>query len=205
MAFVFEMTKAAAVAFANLPEGFTDDDLAISTIVDGHLVVDPAIKLQQAKTTRVELIKTEAANLIKLLDWKLERAKEQEAAGWVNISEVDSVLAEREAIRRSSNEAEVAVGKLTDIESVKTFAWSVSEVVEIPRKVSANQFLDRFTSEEFQAVITATDSNTALRTWWERFKLTTNVNLDSETVISGVNALEMAGLLAAGRSTEILG
>ena len=61
-----------------------------------------------------------AAARIEATDWKLARAREREAAGWATLAEVDAVLAEREAIRRSSNAAEAAVDAALNTDNVRT-------------------------------------------------------------------------------------
>ncbi|RBJ69586.1 hypothetical protein C3L29_037230, partial [Pseudomonas sp. MWU12-2534b] len=80
---------------------------------------DKAAQLSQAKSGRKARVKAEAARLIEATAWKLERARERETAGWGTLAEVDAALAEREAIRRSSNAAEQALEALTDVASVQ--------------------------------------------------------------------------------------
>jgi hypothetical protein len=189
-----------------LPEGLDNGDLSYLFIgADGVTVTyDFHTKLAQAKQVRMFGIKSEAANLIAALDWRLGRAREREAAGWGTLAEVDAVLAEREAIRRSSDAAEAALDALADVASVQAFTWSVDVPVVAPRRLTRKQFTERFTSAELQAVLAATNANGALRAWWEKFCLADDINLDDPATPAGVQALEIAGLIGAGRAVEVL-
>jgi hypothetical protein len=44
----------------------------------------------------------------------------------------------------------------------------------------------------------------AVEVWLEKFKQATEINLDDPRTVSGVQALEEAGLIAPGRAAEIL-
>jgi len=191
---------------AGLPEGLDIRDLSSLFIgADGVTVTcDPAARLAQAKAVRKKRIKAEAAMLIEELDWRLGRAREREAAGWGTLAEVDAVLAEREAIRRSSDAAEAALDALTDASSVQTFTWSVGVPVAAPRRLTRKQFTERFTSAELQAVLHAVGANGALRAWWEKFCLADDINLDDPATLAGAQALEIAGLIGNGRAAEVL-
>ena len=172
---------------------------------DGATVFyDASALLTQSKTARRVRIKTEAARLIEALDWKLGRAREREAAGWGTLAEVDAVLAEREAIRRSSDAAEAALDALTDAASVQAFTWSVDVPVAPPRRLTRRQFTERFTSAELQAVLAAVGANGALRAWWEKFCLADDINLDDPATRAGAQTLEIAGLIGNGRAMEVL-
>ena len=173
---------------------------------DGVTVIhDSAALLAQVKSTRKERIKGEAAQLIAATDWRLERAREREAAGWATLAEVDAVLAEREAIRRSSSAAEAAVDALTDLASVRAFTWSVDVPVAAPRRLTHFQFMARFSEVETAAIMTALSGNSALAAWWERFKMAKVVCLDEPELIAGIRALAFTGLLTEERAQEVLG
>jgi hypothetical protein len=170
---------------------------------DATVFRDTTALLAQSKTARQARIKAEAACLIEALDWKLGRAREREAAGWGTLAEVDAVLAEREAIRRSSDAAEVALEALTDAASVQSFTWAVDVPVTPPRRLTRKQFTERFSSTELQAVLAAVDANGGLRAWWEKFCLADDINLDDPATLAGVQALEIAGLIGTGRAAEV--
>ena len=188
----------------DLPEDFNPDDVAEWAYDGQGLTRDTVALLERAQGARKARIKAEAARLIEATDWKLARAREREAAGWATLAEVDAVLAEREAIRRSSNAAEAAVDALTDVGSVQTFTWSIDVAVAAPRRLTHKGFSDRFTDAEMQAILAAAETNAALKTWWEKFKLARDINLDDPATQGGVQALEIAGLIGEGRATEVL-
>lgn len=188
----------------DLPEDFNPDDVAEWAYDGQGLTRDSVALLERAQGARKARIKAEAARLIEATDWKLARAREREAAGWATLAEVDAVLAEREAIRRSSNAAEAAVDALTDVGSVQTFTWSIDVAVAAPRRLTHKGFSDRFTDAEMQAILAAAETNAALKTWWEKFKLASDINLDDPATQGGVQALEIAGLIGEGRAAEVL-
>lgn len=188
----------------DLPEDFNPDDVAEWAYDGQGLTRDSVALLERAQGARKARIKAEAARLIEATDWKLARAREREAAGWATLAEVDAVLAEREAIRRSSNAAEAAVDALTDVGSVQTFTWSIDVAVAAPRRLTHKGFSDRFTDAEMQAILAAAETNAALKTWWEKFKLARDINLDDPATQGGVQALEIAGLIGEGRAAEVL-
>lgn len=189
----------------DLPEDFNPDDVAEWAYDGQGLTRDTVALLERAKAARKARIKSEAARLIEATDWKLSRAREREVAGWATLAEVDAVLAEREAIRRSSNAAEAAVDALTDVGSVQTFTWSIDVAVAAPRRLTHKGFSDRFTDAEMQAILAACQANAALNAWWEKFKLARDINLDDPATQGGVQALEIAGLIGEGRAAEVLG
>lgn len=188
----------------DLPEDFNPDDVAEWAYDGQGLTRDTVALLERAQGARKARIKAEAARLIEATDWKLARAREREAAGWATLAEVDAVLAEREAIRRSSNAAEAAVDALTDVGSVQTFTWSIDVAVAAPRRLTHKGFSDRFTDAEMQAILAAAEANAALKTWWEKFKLARDINLDDPATQGGVQALEIAGLIGEDRAAEVL-
>lgn len=186
------------------PAGFSIEQVE-EWIYDGNTAKrDLAAVLAKAKATRKARIKSEAQALIEATDWRLQRAREREAAGWATLAEVNAVLAERESIRQSSNTAEAAVDAMTDVASVTAFAWSVSTNMAAPRLLTHRQFMVRFTNAELQSLLTVVDGSVAVRVWWEQYQAAEYVNLDDPETRAGVTALESAGILSAGRATEIL-
>ena len=55
-----------------------------------------------------------------------------------------------------------------------------------------------------QAVIAASDQSTALRSALMKWQTAEGIVLTDAATVAGVEALEIAGLLAAGRSAEVL-
>lgn len=188
-----------------LPAGFELADLEFLHVVDGTLVIDTSAKLAHAKASRIAAIKAEAASYLDASSWKLERAREREQAGWVQVADVAAVLAERESVRRSSNSAEDAVLALTDLAAVQAYRWQPDAVaVAVPRLLTHEQFIQRFTEAEWQAMTEAARANAAMDAWMLRFSMATVINLDDLYTQAGVQALELAGLLAMGRAAQVL-
>ena len=184
------------------PEGFDGD---LSTIDYDDATGVATLSLAGVQARRIAAIKAEAAAHLASTAWKLERATEREKAGWVQLADVAAVLAEREAVRRSSDAAEAAVLALTDVADVRAFTWAPDAVqVPAPRLLTHEQFIQRFTAGEWEAMTTAARTNAALDAWMRRFTLATFVNLDDPATAAGVHALEMAAILANGRADEVL-
>lgn len=64
--------------------------------------------------------------------------------------------------------------------------------------------MNRFTDEELVGIYTVAKTAVQVEVWLEKFKIATDVDLDDPRTVAGVEALEQAGLLAAGRAAEIL-
>ncbi len=158
--------------------------------------------LTAAKAERCSRIKDEATQLIAATDWKLQRAKERDTAGWGTLADIDTVLAEREAIRRSSSAAELAVTALTDITAIPVFSWAVDITVATPNRLTRGEFLDRFSKEETAAILAASNSNASLKAWVMRLENSDWIKPSEAT--PGLQALEIAGLLQPGRTAQIL-
>lgn len=92
---------------------------------DGTLQRDEQAVIAAARAARTLRIKTESRERIEAMDWRLERARERDQAGLTTGAEAE-VLAAREAIRRSSDDAEAAVAALTDKAEIAAFTWEVS-------------------------------------------------------------------------------
>lgn len=172
---------------------------------DGTVQQDPATALVAAKTMRIAQIKQEAAAHLQVSAWQVERAREREQAGWVQLADVAAVLAGREAVRRSSSAAEEAVLAMTRIEQVQAHTWAPTDVpVPAPRLLTHEQFIQRFDPAEWQAMTEAARESPAMDAWMRRFALATVLNLDDVATQAGVQALEMVGVLATGRAQEVL-
>lgn len=170
-------------------------------IENGLLTTD----LNPLKKDRKTAIKAEAAALIAATDWRLERARERETAGWAGLADVDAVLAEREAIRQSSSAAELAVDALTDATAIQSFSWAVDVPVKPPRRLTLRLFMERFTEPEQAAILAAAETTPAVKTWWTRFQISLGINLDDPATTTGVEALEALKLIGKGRAKQILG
>ena len=81
------------------------------------------ITLDEAKAAKVVEIKAEAGRRITALDWRLQRATEEELMGIVGTETKQAVLLARQAIREASTAAEAGMMKLTTVEAVVNFSW----------------------------------------------------------------------------------
>lgn len=109
-----------------LHEGFDESQAADAVLVDGVLVIDPALRLARVKALRKARIKQQAAVMITALDWRLQRAEERAALG-VEGETPNDVMTEREAIRQASNRAEAEVEALANSDAVLVYSWGVTQ------------------------------------------------------------------------------
>ena len=195
-----------AVDATAMEEGLDASSLLDFILADDNLTVvrDPVQVLYRVKELRKAAIKADAERMISATDWKLQRAQEREVAGWGTLEEVDSVLAERESIRQSSSAAEQVVDALTEIAAIRLMTWTVSVQVAPPRRLTQTNFMKRFSTAEAEGILEASKSNVALGLFWQKMLMASYINLDDPETRAGINALEIAGLLAPGRSDEIL-
>lgn len=83
-------------------------------------------------------------------------------------------------------------------------------VTDVPQPVARQvilsklEFMNRLTDAEMAGIYTAAKSSVAVEIWLEKFKLATEINLDDPAVMAGLQAMEAAGLIAAGRAAEIM-
>lgn len=219
MHILIDSTSGAVIGFANsadyrvaagqvlmpAPDGFdvaTADEWAWA---DGALTRDPVLALSRARSARIAAIKQEAAALLEASAWRVQRVQERELAGFASLADVAAVLAERESVRRSSDAAEAAVTALTDMAAVQAFTWAPDAVtVQAPRLLTHEQFIQRFSPSEWEALTNAARVNAPMDAWMRRLSHANFVNLDDPATQAGVQALEMAGLLLPGRAAEVL-
>ena len=85
--------------------------------------------------------------------------------------------------------------------TVKMLDRTPVPVQPLPTKL---EFFDRFTDAEQIAIYDAAKTVTAIQVWLDKFKLASDIDVTDPRTIAGIQALEAAGLLAAGRAAEIL-
>lgn len=181
------------------------DDLSILSLSDeGEIVADETVALARAKTARIAEIKRQAAGLIAALQWRIERAEERDRLGLPGET-VEEVLLEREAIRRASNRCGAEVEAALDVQAVQAVQFAVTEADRaIPQRLTRLQFLSSFTDEEMQAIVAAAESNAALKAALLKWQAAEGIVLTDPATVAGVQALEIAGLIAPGRAEAIL-
>jgi hypothetical protein len=75
---------------------------------------------------------------------------------------------------------------------------------EIKQPISVLDFRNRFTQAEKIAIYTAAKQVVAIQVWIDDLASAKDVNVTHDQTIAGINALESAGLIGAGRAAEIL-
>lgn len=173
--------------------------------VDDTLEIVPDI--DALKANKVIEIKQQASQLLADTDWQLQRATERDALGMALLeSETPkAILSYREAVRRASNRAETELNKRSAVNTVNAFTWQV-EPSDYPSDKSLThlEFLRRFTSDERIAITQAGLSNTAIADYIKMLDVAKFINTTDSDVAAGVQSLEAAGVIDAGRATEIL-
>lgn len=174
---------------------FIDDTLEIAPDID------------TLKANKVQVIKQQATNLLADTEWQLQRANERDSLG-VALLESETpkaILSYREAVRRASNRAEDELTLLDNITNIKGFAWQV-EPSDYPSNTALThlEFLRRFTSDERVTITAASSQNPALADYMKMLDSAKLINMADADVAVGVNVLEQAGIITAGRANEIL-
>lgn len=183
------------------PPGFDGDFEAI--------VYDPStgtaqFVLEYFKARRIREIKEAAKKQIEALAWRIERADERERLGLPGET-VTEVLLEREAIRRASNRCEAEILAAQDKAAVQAVVFAVTEADRAIRKrLSRLEFLARFSDAEMRAILSAAETNAAIRSLVLRWQAAEGIVLTDPATVAAVGALEAAGLIAQGRSEQIL-
>jgi hypothetical protein len=72
------------------------------------------------------------------------------------------------------------------------------------RTLTKLQYMGRFTDAELVGIYTAAKTVVQVEIWLEKFKLASEINLDDPATVSGLQAMESAGLIGVGRAAEIL-
>jgi len=89
--------------------------------------------------------------------------------------------------------------------------WNGSEFVEVaqaeqPRgPLSRLDFMNLFSDSEMAAIYEAEAGSTLIKVWVKKLEAASQIDLSDQRTIDGINALESAGLIGAGRAAEILG
>lgn len=183
------------------PEGFNNELDGLEYDAQSHTA---RYNLSAYQARRANEMRAQAQTQIEALQWRIERATEREQLGLPGET-VEAVLVEREALRRASNRCTAEVQAATTLDAVRAVVFSVTEADRAtPNRITRLQFLSRFTDAEMQAVIAASDQSPALRAALLKWQTADGIVLTDAATVAGVEALEIAGLLAAGRAAEVL-
>ncbi len=173
-------------------------------LVGDALVRDPTIALIRAKAARITEIKRQAQANIEALAWRLERAQERDRLGLPGETP-EEVMLEREAIRRASDRCEAEINAAQDIAAVQAAVFAVTDADRTsPARITRLQFLLRFTDAEMQTIVAAADQSPALKAALLKWQTAEGITLTDPVTQAGVQALEIAGLIGAGRAEQIL-
>lgn len=74
----------------------------------------------------------------------------------------------------------------------------------VTRSITVLAFRSRFTQAEKQAIYTAAKSSVDVQIWLDDLAVATEVILDDARTLAGLQAMESAGFIGAGRAAEIL-
>lgn len=160
--------------------------------------------LTALKAAKIAAIRQQAQAQIDALQWRVERALEREAIGAAGES-VKAVYAEREAIRRASNRAEQEIDALDSVQGIEQYQLTVTASDKFTCGVLTKlQFIQRFRLEEFAQIQQAENQNPAIHAWLSMLQIADFINILDPATITGVQAIEQAGLLAKGRAAQIL-
>ena len=173
-------------------------------VIAGRLTLDISAVLVRKGNE----VKASASSQIDGLAWRLERARERDTIGAAGET-VSEVMAIRESIRRASSRAESEVMLLTTADEIAAFTWAVTPAdIPVSTLITVYAFLHRFTTEEAIAIDLAGYGETSVAASVRRYmSLITNaksIDLGLAETRDGVNGLESAGLLGAGRAATIL-
>lgn len=183
------------------PEDFNNELDGLEYDAQSH---SARYNLSAYQARRANEMRAQAQTQIEALQWRIERAKEREQLGLPGET-LEAVLVEREALRRASNRCTAEVLAADTLDAVRAVVFAVTEADRAtPTRITRLQFLSRFTDAEMQAVIAASDQSPALRAALMKWQTADGIVLTDPATVAGVEALEIAGLLAAGRSAEVL-
>lgn len=199
--------RESGVFIAVTPDGEPEEYPACANpqfIGEVRVEADPAAALAAEKLRKIKEVKQKAAELAENLNWRIERAEERDRLGLPGET-VEEVLLEREAIRRASNRCEAEVEAALDVQAVQAVQFAVTEADRaIPQRLTRLQFLSRFTDEEVQSIVAAADTSPALKAALLKWQTAEGIVLTDPATVAGVQALEIAGLIAPGRAEAIL-
>lgn len=94
------------------------------------------------------------------------------------------------------------------LELQSNYTWDENSVTFVYRPngrlISKLDYMNRFTDAELAQIYTAAKTTVAIEIWLDKFKLAESIYLDDPRTISGVQTMELVGLIAPGRAAEIL-
>ena len=83
-------------------------------------------------------------------------------------------------------------------------ATEAARIAALPRTITKLEYMNLFTEAELVAIYTAAKTSVLVEIWLDKFKLVSEVDLRDPTTAGGLQSMEAAGLIAAGRAAQIL-
>ena len=74
----------------------------------------------------------------------------------------------------------------------------------VPTTIAPEDFINRFSVAEQQAIVTATQTNWQLQLWMNKLTASSSVDVTDPRTTGGIQALVSAGLLTAARGVQVL-
>lgn len=166
--------------------------------------VENNLDLQALKIQKIAEIKDEVRIKLAEIEWRVERARERDVIG-VGGETLIEVYAEREAIRRAGNRAELAVLSLNEADKINLYRLEILDIDRItPSKITRLAFVRRFTAEERLKIAAERSNSQEINDWWTLLDLARNVDLHDPEIIIGIKYLEAIHILESGRADAIL-
>jgi len=81
---------------------------------------------------------------------------------------------------------------------------NLDEARTIPRILSRQEFMERFTAAELAGVIAAVPATPAIAVFLKRLELFDNIDLDSDPIRLGVQAVRTASIITVARALQVL-
>lgn len=85
-------------------------------------------------------------------------------------------------------------GKYREVAESPVYAWVISKV----------DMISRFTPQEYVGIVGATKTDVEVQAWYDLFQAASNVDLQDQRTIAGINSFVGKNLLTQARADEIL-
>ena len=95
-------------------------------------------------------------------------------------------------------------GKNLTAEYTGTKTFTTAPALASQDTLSKIDFMGLFTDAELVVIYTAAKTSVPIEVWIKKLEAATEITLSNPATVSGINALESAGLIGAGRAQEIL-
>ena len=104
-------------------------------------------------------------------------------------------------------EKQIVKQRQGDLPDLTRHVWHGGSLAFVPkptRIVTRLAFMRRMTNDELAGIYGTAKVSPLLEVWLDKFKLAEEIDLTDPEIVEGLQWLEAAGLLAAGRAAEVL-